>query len=129
LLLWNATVAYFRSEGEFNLSYYRDETIGNYIPYDDGFNKDELIAKVNKLLQKYKFDQRFDKVPTEIHKRFKNTLHLTDEIDLILKHNVANPKKTFKAYEDADGKYLMIRSDKGYQYAEDIKQNNANNTE
>jgi hypothetical protein len=129
LLLWNTSVAYFRSEGEFNLSHYREEIIGKYIPFDESIDINDLKIKVDKLSAKYKFDQRFDKVPSEIHKRFKNTLNLTPEIDLILKHDVANPKKTFKSYEDVDGKYLMIRSDEGYKYAEKIKQENVNHNE
>jgi hypothetical protein len=127
LLLWNASVAYFRSEGEFNLSYYRDDIIGKYIPLDNNLNRDDLKAKVDKLSRKHKFDQRFDKVPSEIHKRFKNTLRLTNEIKLVLEHDVPNPTVTFKSHIDADGKYLMIRSDEGYEYAEKIRQENTNN--
>lgn len=128
-LLWNATVAYFRSEGEFSLPHYRDEIVGSYIPYDPTLDINEIKAKVDKLPAKHKFDQRFDKVPEEIHKRFKNTLRLTNEIELILKHDVPNPLRTFKPHEDADGKYLMIRSDEGYKYAQTIIQENNRNDE
>jgi hypothetical protein len=128
LHLWNATIAYFRSEGEFNMSYYRD-IVGSYTPIDNNLNINELVAKINKLPQKHKFDQRFNKVPSEVHKKFKNVLHLTNEIDLILKHDVANIQKTFKSHEDADGKYLMIRSEEGYNYAEKAKQENGNISE
>ena len=129
LLLWNTSVAYFRSEGEFNLSHYKDEIIGNYTPFDEKLDINDLKAKLDKLPAKHKFDQRFNKIPSEVHKRFKNTLNLTPEIDLILKHDVANPQITFKSYDGADGKYLMIRSDEGYKYAEKIKQDNVNNNE
>lgn len=121
LLIWNATVAYFRSEGEFSFPYYRDEIIGTYTPYDDKLNVEELKTKVDKLPSKYKFDLRFDKVPAAVNKRFKNTLHLTNEIDLIIKHDVANPKKVFKSHSDADGKYIMVLSDEGFEYAEKIE--------
>ncbi|MDR2126728.1 MAG: hypothetical protein LBP63_07855 [Prevotellaceae bacterium] len=127
LLLWNATVAYFRREGEFNLSHYRDDIIGDYTPFDDNLDINGLKSRVDKLPIKYKFDPRFDKVPSKIQKRFKNILHLTDEITLVLKHDVADPKTTFKSHEDADGKYLMIRSDKGYEYAKEIRQKKLNN--
>jgi len=124
LYLWNATIAYFRSEGEFSLSSYKDEIIGNYRPFDANLKIVDLQTKIEKAHQKHKFDQRFNKKPSEIHKRFKNTLFLTSEIDLVIKYDVANPAKTFKAHIDADGKYLMIRSDIGYEYAEKIRDNN-----
>ncbi len=129
LLLWNASVAYFRRDGEFSLPHYRDEIIGNYTPFDEELNIEDLKTKIDKLPMKYKFDQRFNKVPSEVKKRFKNTLHLTNEIDLILKHDVPNPQKVFKSHEDVDGKYLMIRSEEGYKYAEMIKQENIHNNE
>jgi hypothetical protein len=116
LLLWNTTVAYFRSDGEFNLQNYRDNIIGKYTPYDNTLKIEELESKIDKLPEKYKFDQRFEKVPSKIYKHFKNVLTLTNEIDLIIKHDVANFEKVFKAKEDADGKYIMIRSDKGFEY-------------
>jgi len=126
LHLWNATIAYFRGEDEFNMSYYRDDVVGNYKPFDDNLNITELTGKIDKLPQKHKFDLRFNKVPSEIHKNFKNILHLTPEIDLVLKHDVANIQKAFKSHEDADGKYLMIRSEEGYNYAKKIEQENNN---
>jgi hypothetical protein len=124
LLLWNATIAYFRRGGEFNLSYYRDDIVGNYTPFDESLIIENVKTKIDRLPTKYKFDQRFDKVPEAVTKRFKNTLHLTREIDLIIKHDVANPTKTFKSHSDADGKYLMILSDEGYEYAEKLNKEN-----
>jgi hypothetical protein len=117
LLLWNASIAYFRRSGEFDLLYYRDGIIGEHNPYDNTLDINYLKLKVDRLPEKYKFDQRFEKIPSEIHKRFKSTLNLTNEIDLIIKHDIANPEKTIKPHSDADGKYIMIRSDVGYEYA------------
>ncbi len=129
LYLWNATVACFRSEGEFNLSHYRDELIGNYAPYDETLKISDLQVKIDKLPSKHKFDQRFNKVPSEIQKRFKNVLQLTNEIKLTLLHDIPNIKKTFKSHEDADGKYLMIRSEEGYNYAKKVEQGNEDSDE
>lgn len=129
LHLWNATVAYFRSEGEFDLSHYRDELIGNYRPYDETLKISDLQAKIDKLPSKHKIDRRFNKVPSEVQKRFKNVLQLTNEIKLTLLHDVPNIKKTFKAHEDADGKYLMIRSEEGYNYAKKVEEGNEDSDE
>jgi hypothetical protein len=129
LHLWNATVACFRSEGEFNLSHYRDELIGNYTPYDENLKISDLQAKIDKLPSKHEFDQRFNKVPTEVQKKFKNDIQLTKEIKLTLLHDIPNIKKTFKAHEDADGKYLMILSDEGYNYAKKVEQGNEDSDE
>jgi hypothetical protein len=117
LLLWNSTIAYMRSEGEFSIDYYKDSIIGAYVPYDETLVITELKAKIDRLPRKCGFERRFNKTPKEIHKRFKDTIRLTGEIDLVIKHDVANPQKTFKPHEDADGKYIMIRSEEGYDYA------------
>ena len=77
-------------------------------------------------LFEYKFDSRFNKIPKVVNKRFKKTITLTNEISLVLLHDVPNIKKTFKSHEDVDGKYLMIRSDIGYNYAKKIEENNKN---
>lgn len=124
LHLWNTTIAYFRSEGEFNIAVYRDEIIGNYIPFDPELKIAELKTKIDKLPKKKNFDQRFNKIPSEIHKRFKNTLHLTNEIDLVIKHDIANIKKIIRPFEDVQGKYIGILSQEGFLYAEQQQQEN-----
>jgi len=121
LLLWNATIAYFRGEGEFDISHYRDVVIGDFVPLDKNLKIKDIKKKITELPTKSGFDNKFTKQPNLIHKRFKNVLPLTNEIELVLKHDIANPKKTFKKHEDADGKYIMIRSDKGYDYAYEIE--------
>lgn len=124
LHLWNATVAYFRIEREFNLEYYQNEIIGNYTPFDNNLNISDLKTKIEKLPSKNNFDYRFLITPSEIHKNFKKTITLTNEIKLILEHDVANPSITFKKHEDVDGKYIMIKSDVGYEYvAKEIEPN------
>lgn len=119
LLLWNATVAYFRREGDFDLDHYRDEIIGNYQPIDENFKTEPLKSKIDKLPQDFNFDRKFTNAPKAVKAGFKNTIKLSDEIDLILKHDVPNPKRTFIAYEGPGGeKYIAIKSEKGYEYAQ-----------
>lgn len=118
LCLWNATIAYFRGEGEFDIEHYRDTIIGSYEPMESSLKIEDLKKKINKLSEKYKFDKKFTKKPSFIKDKFKNTIKLSDEIDLVIKNDVANPRKTFKAHKDIEGKkYIMILSDEGYLYA------------
>jgi hypothetical protein len=118
LCLWNATVAYFRGEGEFDLVHYRDNIIGNYLPMDKTLKLDDIKTKINKLPTKYKFDSNFTKKSNVIEDKYKNTIKLSNEIDLIIKHDVANPKKTFVPFVDEEGnEYIGILSPEGYKYA------------
>lgn len=118
LCLWNATVAYFRGEGDFDLLHYRDNIIGNYQPMDDTLKLDDIKVKIDKLPIKYKFDCKFTKKPNVVKDKFKNTIKLTNEIDLIIKHDVANPKKTFVPFEQNGNEYIGILSSEGFQYAQ-----------
>ena len=127
LCLSNATVAYFRGEGDFDFIHFRDNIIGNYIPNDPTLDMIELKAKINKLPTQDKFDLRFTKKPSVVKDKIKNVISLTDEIDLVIKHDVASVDATFKAYEDGEGKkYLAIRSDKGFLYVKNLQQRDEN---
>ncbi|MCT4647630.1 MAG: nucleoid-associated protein [Carboxylicivirga sp.] len=118
LCLSNATIAYFRGEGQFDIAHYRDTIIGSYQPMEDSLDMDKLKEKITKLPEKYKFDNKFSKKPGVVKDRFKNTIKLSEEMDLIIKHDVANPKRTFKAYTNEGRKYIAILSDEGYDYAQ-----------
>ncbi|MBI0400594.1 nucleoid-associated protein [Cyclobacterium marinum] len=119
LCLSNATIAYFRGEGEFDIAHYRDTIIGNYLPMEASLEIDKLKEKITKLPDKYKFDKIFTKKPKVVKDKFKNTIQLSEEMDLIIKHDVANPKRTFKAHTDNEGrKYIAILSDEGFEYAQ-----------
>jgi hypothetical protein len=118
LCLSNATIAYFRGEGEFDIAHYRDTIIGSYQPMEDTLDINKLKEKITKLPEKYKFDNKFSKKPGVVKDKFKNTIKLSEEMDLIIKHDVANPKRTFKAYETEGRKYIAILSDEGFDYAQ-----------
>ena len=119
LCLWNATVAYFRGEGEFDLTHYRDNIIGNYQPMDNTLKLTTVKTKIDNLPTKYKFDHSFTKKPNVVKDKFKNTIKLSSEIDLVIKHDVANPKKTFVPYKDDEGnEYIAILSPEGFEYAQ-----------
>lgn len=124
LCLWNATVAYFRGEGDFDLVHYRDNIVGNYQSMDNTLKLDNVKTKIDKLPAKYKFDSKFTKKPNVVKDKFKNTIKLSNEIDLVIKHDVANPKKTFIPYQDNEGnEYIGILSPEGFKYAQNHHDN------
>jgi hypothetical protein len=118
LCLSNATIAYFRGEGEFDLNHYRDNIVGNYQPIDDTLKIKELTTKITNLPTQDKFDVKFNKVPKIVKDKFKNTINLTPEIDLVIKHDIPNLKRTFKPYEVEGKHYIAILSEEGYKYAQ-----------
>ena len=125
LRLWNMTVGYMRSEGEFSIDHYADNILGTYQP-EDGLDMAPLVRKAKELPSKYGFDNRFNKVPTAINSRFKQEYKLTDDIKLTLTNHIQNLGSTIKAYKDPeDNKYIMIKSEEGYRIANTIRNEGA----
>ena len=121
LLLWNMTVGYMKSEGEFSIEHYADNILGSYQP-DDGLDMGPLVRKAKELPSKFDFDNRFNKVPKAITSRFKKEYKLTEDIILTLTNHIQNLGSTIKAYQDQeDNKYIMIKSEDGYRIANSIR--------
>lgn len=60
-------------------------------------------------------------------KMIRDTIPLSKDIDLVLKNDVPDIVRTLKAYEEDDGsKFIMIRSDEGYDYAKGLEQEEDN---
>ncbi len=121
--IWNSTILYFRSSEEFSIEGYLTH-IGEYTPYDETLNMDKFRKDVRKLPDnaKNRFDTRFTIVKNKIKKRLKNTIKLTDQIDLQIKQDIPNPEDTIAAFLGDDGvKYVKIKSEEGYDY---FKRNN-----
>lgn len=122
LVLWNSTVAYMRSEGEFSMEHYADNILAVYKPEDNSLNMHELAKKAKALPAQHDFDNRFDKVPSKVIARMKNEIKLTNDITLLLKQNIPHIERTIVPHEEEDGtKYVMIQSEDGYKYAEKLK--------
>lgn len=115
--LWNSTVTYFRTKGEFDIDYYAENIIGNYTPYDASLNMEQLKAKTGDLQKKNKFDNKFEKEPSAVTKRIKKELRLTNEIDLVIKQDIPNLSSILKPKNEDGKKYIMILSSDGYEYA------------
>lgn len=124
LCLRNATIAYFRVEDDFDINHYKDDIIGNYQPFDNSLNIEDIKIKIEKLPQKYGFDNSFKKTPAVIKDKFKDIIQLTDEIELKLKQDIINIERFIQPYKDDKGdEYIMILSADGYQYATGLRRN------
>jgi hypothetical protein len=114
--LWNTTVHYFRVKKEFSLDEYINDVIKNYQPFDQRVDVLDLEKRARSLPEKGKFDNRFAIVPGLLNKRFKNSIQLTSQIELLLKQDI-DIKNTIKPYQEDDGsKWVMIKSDPGYEH-------------
>jgi hypothetical protein len=122
LVLWNTTVAYMRSAGEFSMDHYADNILAVYKPEENSLNMNELAIKAKALPAQHDFDSRFEKVPSKITAKMKNEIKLTNDITLVLKQNIPHIERTIVPHEEEDGtKYVMIQSEDGYKYAEKLK--------
>lgn len=128
LHLWNLTLGYFRQQGEFSLDSFRDEIIGRYQPSDTNISVSDLQKKCTNLADNEKSDRRFDRrfekdIKGIKGKKLKKTLSLTNEIDLVIKDSIANMSEVIQGCtNDAGEKFLMIRSDNGYEYAQKVRE-------
>ena len=120
LVLWNSTMAYMRSEGEFSMDHYADNILAVYQPVVTSLNMEELASKAKALPRQFDFDSRFQKVPSKIKDKMKNEIKLTDDINLVLKNDVPNLSRTIKPHDENGEKYIMVRSEEGYKYAESL---------
>lgn len=120
LVLWNATVSYMRSEGEFSMVHFVDNILAVYHPDSARLDMHELSRQAKALPERYNFDSRFQKVPSKIKAKLKKEIKLTDDIDLVLKKDIPYLSRTLKPYEENGEKYIMVRSEDGYRYAEKL---------
>jgi len=128
LHLWNITLGYFKLGGEFSLDFYVNDILGNYKPYNNKVNMAELMTKCAKLPEKLaennKFDRRFTKDKAILKgKNYHKTIKISNEIDLVLNDYVANLPDiiTAKYNPETNEKFLILRSDLGYEYAKSLK--------
>jgi hypothetical protein len=112
--LRNATIRYFRTNQEFTIEKFIAACFEGYEPVKkDKVNIDDIVASIKALPEKFSFDERFNLKPSEITAKIKYAIHLTDEIDLVIKDEI-NIENTITPEIVHKRKYIRIRSDKGY---------------
>lgn len=122
LRLWNITVGYMRSDGEFSIDHYADVILGTYHPEDNRLDMASLAEKARELPEKWKFDRRFTKDTSAVKSKFKKEYDLTNDIKLVLNQNIPDLDRTIQSFEDDEqNKYIMIRSEVGYSLAKKIE--------
>jgi hypothetical protein len=120
--MWNATVRYFRIKPEFTLDEFVTDIISSHVPFDDKLDVKDLAIKTKKQFENGAFDSKFKIATKIISKRFKNSIPLTPQIDLNLKEGIQNLKGTIQRFKENNGnKWVMIRSDDGYEYFSDTE--------
>jgi hypothetical protein len=119
-ILRNSFLGYMRNKEEFNLSEYIDDNLTSYTPFDTKVKvkMQNITKKTLDLPKKYGFDSRFSIDKTKINKRrVKETIKLTDSIDLILNDHIENIRETIQSEEDDQGsKFLKIKTEQGYKW-------------
>lgn len=120
--LYNLTLAYMRSEGDFDINHYANNVLGTYTPICPKINIKDLKDKALALPEKRKFDKKFSKVPKAIKKKFKTTVSLNEDISLSVNSNSQNLSKVITPYDNGVDKFIMIKSNEGYSYATSLKQ-------
>lgn len=118
------TIGYFRQEGTFDIDYFKDEIIGKYNPHDpSSVNIKKLTDKIEKLKTKGTFDPVFTKDTSAVKDRIKGIHKLTDEMDLKVKSEIANPENFILPYETNERKGITIISELGFRFASQIQEN------
>jgi hypothetical protein len=122
LPLYNCTVGYMRTEGDFDLEEFRDHVFGAQIINDPTFDMERWKQRITNLTAgDSKFDSHFTKKPREIkEKMYETELPLTPYIDLKVKRNFSGQENVMKPMEDNGDQGIFIKSDAGYSFANSI---------
>lgn len=114
--LKNIIYSQFNTVGEYDNEDFATNVIGNYAPVSDKVDVSDLKKKVQELPKAGKYDAKFQKDVKAARNYKKETIELTDNIDLVLKVPTSLTYSDIKACKKGGVKYLEIRTDKGYDH-------------
>jgi len=112
--LRNIVYSTFNTAGEYDNEVFANDVIGSYVPVSDKIDIAELKKRASDMPAAGNFDSKFQKDVKAARSYKKETIELTDNIDLVLKAPTAQTLNDIKAYKSGGLKYIAIRSDKGY---------------
>lgn len=112
--LYNLTLGYMRSEGDFDINHYANNILGAYTPISPKININDLKEKALALPEKRKFDKKFSKMPKAIKNKFKTTVSLNEDISLSVNSNSPNLSRVITPVDNGVDKFIMIKSNEGY---------------
>lgn len=112
--LRNNLIGYFRTNDVFVFNNMINYVFGEYQSIDPALDLELFKQRIRELPQKKNFDERFTIVHGLISARYKRIINLTDQIDLNLKSDIENLSDVIKAQDVNGEKYVMIKTEKGY---------------
>ena len=121
-ILRNSFVGYYRNNEIFEVEDFIDSLFSNYEPEDKTLNIDSLVAKIRSLPEKLGFDKTFNISKADIKKRMREKVKISEAIDLLLKTDIPNFKKTLSSGKTQSGQmYLQILTDNEKVYKEFLR--------
>ena len=124
-ILRNSFVGYFRNNDIFEIENFVDTIFVNYKPEDENLNVDTLVAKIRTLPEKLGFDNTFNISKADIKKRMREKVKISEAIDLLLKTDIPNFRKTLRSGKTKSGQmYLQILTDNEKVYKEFLRKEN-----
>lgn len=112
--LRNIVYSTFNTAGEYDNEAFANDVIGNYQPVSEKITVAELRQRAFDMPSIGNFDSKFQKDVKAARSYKKETIELTDNIDLVLKAPTTQTLNDIKTYIKGGVKYIEIRSEKGY---------------
>lgn len=112
--LCNIVYSTFNIAGEYDNDAFANDVIGNYRPVSDKVDIEELKRRAEDMPSVGNFDSKFQKDVKAARSYKKETVELTDNIDLVLKAPTVQTMNDIRAYTRGGVKYIEIQTDKGY---------------
>lgn len=113
-ILCNIVYSTFNTAGEYDNDAFTNDVIGNYRPVSTEIDVEELKRRAENMPSAGNFDSKFQKDVNAARSYKKETVELTDNIDLVLKAPTAQTLNDIRAYKSGGVKYIIIQTDKGY---------------
>ncbi len=115
--LRDGTINYFRSHEVFNLSEYLLHVWELYTPILANLSLDKYKNKINEMSSNRKFDTSFTIIAASINRRVKKNIQLTPKMKLHIDDMTFQEEKNLvSTFANADGKWIQIKTDIGYEY-------------
>lgn len=114
IILRNELIGYYKRNDNFTFTNMVDTVLKTHMPENESvINMEEIIKKVEKLVDSKKFDNQFEIKRDIIKNKIKKVISVNNEIDLTLKSNIDNLRGTIYSEKADEGEYkLIIKVDK-----------------
>lgn len=120
-ILRNGIISHFRNNEQLNFSDILDSEVVNYVPINENFPKQRLIAQLVSLPAVKGFDSQFTIVRSKIKKRIQQKIKLAPNLYLTIDDTVENLRNLIRTKIDAAGnKIVEIISNEGYEQLKDF---------